>query len=80
MVELLTVGAFSALIALAGVIGYYVLGPPTMRQLSESDLEICRRLVEEGDVYPFVCRQAVCTGLCPCCPCEKLRAAREKGA
>ena len=67
--------AFIAANAIAGVICYHKLAVPAMQPLAEGDRELCRRIVQAGKGYPWVCRHAVKTGQCPCQPCGKLQAA-----
>ncbi len=49
---------------------------PNAKPLTAQEVAICARIVKEGKGYPYVCKQAVKTGRCPCLPCDKLNRAK----
>lgn len=56
----------------AGFVCYYKLAVPSIKPLSDADIEICRRIIQEGEAYPWVCKRAIRKKECPCLPCQKL--------
>ena len=72
MIALIVIGVFLAGSAVAGVICYYKLALPNMKPLSEDERSLCRRIVEKGQGFPWMCKHAVKTGKCACQPCDKL--------
>jgi hypothetical protein len=65
-------GGLVLMTAVAGVVCYYKLAVPNRKPLSEEERKICAQIVRKGKGYPFVCRQAVKIGQCPCLPCARL--------
>lgn len=45
-----------------------------MKPLSEEELAACRKIVQLGKGYPFMCKYAVKKGTCACLPCKKMEA------
>ncbi len=43
-------------------------------------MALIRELIRQGRAFPFNCRRAVKTGLCPCQPCGVLSQAKERAA
>jgi hypothetical protein len=75
----ITLGAIGVL-AIAFLISWPILIRklmiPNAKPLSDEEIAICRKIVEQRRGYPYVCRWAVRHGACPCLPCSKLEAAR----
>ena len=63
---------------IAGIICWHKLALPNMKSLSEDELKACRKIIEQGKGYPFVCKYALKKGTCPCLPCMKMEAVKEK--
>jgi hypothetical protein len=72
-------GFFILLCTIAGIICYHTLAVPNRKPLTEEERKICQKIVKERKAYPFVCRQAVKTGQCPCLPCDKLNQVKREG-
>lgn len=76
LIILIIIGSFILLSAIAGIICYHKLAVPNRKPLSEDEVKICKEIIRSGKAYPFMCRQAVKLGMCPCLPCEKLNKAK----
>lgn len=63
---------------IAGVICYYKLAIPNMKPLLKEELNVCKKIIKQKQGYPFVCKNALKTGKCPCLPCKKLNKYKEK--
>jgi hypothetical protein len=69
------IGSLLVITIVGSVIAYFTLAVPAMKNakpLTEEDRSLCEKLVKEGKAFPFMCRQAVKRGACPCQPCTKL--------
>jgi hypothetical protein len=75
-IVLIILGGFLVANVIAGVICYVTLAVPNRKPLSPEERELCRQLIKQQQAYPFLCRQSVKLGLCPCLPCKKLEQAK----
>lgn len=45
---------------------------PNAKPLTEEELVLCEKIVNEGKGWPYVCKWALKHRKCPCLPCDRL--------
>ncbi|MBN1411304.1 MAG: hypothetical protein JW969_10715 [Spirochaetales bacterium] len=68
-------GLFIGGSAVAGIVCYYRLALPNMKSLTEEQLSICKKVIDCGRNFPWLCRRALKKKECPCFPCDRFKEA-----